>query len=241
MIEHRPFASLGAVSSDWLKARLHFRVGNIGRADHAPLGALHVLNDDEFAPHSGFGLHPHRNVEIVTWVRSGAITHEDDAGNQARLVAGSLQVMSAGAGVHHAERNAEAVPARLFQLWLTPRTMGGAARWAARCCSQASREGKFVTLASADPNDIGAGALPINANARVRLATLRESTRIVYPLPASTVAYLVTDHGAVNVGDVRLEAREGAVIRDESAVSLEANKDTDVLLVELTTGADAID
>ncbi|WP_322072251.1 pirin family protein, partial [Paraburkholderia bannensis] len=115
MIEHRPFLTLGAIKSDWLDARLHFRVGETGRAEHAPLGPLYVWNDDVFAPRSGFGLHAHRNVEIVTWVRSGAITHEDDAGNRARLVADSVQAMSAGATIHHAERNDEDVPARLFR------------------------------------------------------------------------------------------------------------------------------
>ncbi|WP_322072250.1 pirin family protein, partial [Paraburkholderia bannensis] len=114
MIEHRPFLTLGAIKSDWLDARLHFRVGETGRAEHTPLGPLYVWNDDVFAPRSGFGLHAHRNVEIVTWVRSGAITHEDDAGNRARLVADSVQAMSAGATIHHAERNDEDVPARLF-------------------------------------------------------------------------------------------------------------------------------
>ncbi len=87
MIEHRPFLALGAVRNDWLDARLHFRVGDTGRAEHTPRGPLYVWNDDVFAPRSGFGLHAHRNVEIVTWVRSGAITHEDDAGNRARRLA----------------------------------------------------------------------------------------------------------------------------------------------------------
>ncbi|WP_456088852.1 pirin family protein [Paraburkholderia mimosarum] len=114
MFEHRPYLSLGAVRRDWLDTRLHFRLGECGRADHAPLGALYVWNDDAFAPHSGFDLHAHRCVEIVTWVRSGAITYEDDAGNRARLVADSVQTISAGAAIHHTERNQENVPARLF-------------------------------------------------------------------------------------------------------------------------------
>ena len=118
MIGHRPFLSLGAVRRDRCDTRLHFRFDECGRADHAPLGALYVWNDEELAPHSGFELHAHRDVEIVTWVRSGAITYEDDAGNRARLVADSVQAMSAGAAIHHAERNEENVPARLFQIWL---------------------------------------------------------------------------------------------------------------------------
>ncbi|MBN3761453.1 pirin family protein [Burkholderia sp. Ac-20365] len=235
MIEHRPFLSLGAIRRDWLDARLHFRFGETGCAGHAPLGPLHVLNDDEFAPHSGFGLHAHRDVEIVTWVRSGAITHEDDAGNRARLVADSVQVMSAGTAIHHAERNEENAPARLFQIWLHPRTRGGTPRWATRVCSHELREGRFITLASGDPDDMNAGALPINTDARVCIATLREGTRLQHTLPMSGSAYLVVDHGRLDVGHVRLAPRDGIAIRDEARLTLTAHDDTDVVIVELLT------
>ncbi|MBN3723913.1 pirin family protein [Burkholderia sp. Ac-20379] len=232
MIEHRPFDALGAISRDWLSARLHFRHGELGRPEHGPLGPLHVWNDDAFAPHSGFGLHPHRNVEIVTWVRSGAITHEDDAGNRARLVADSVQAMHAGTTIYHAERNADDVPARLFQIWLHPRTPGGAPHWATRHCSPECREGRFVTLASGDPQDVSAGALPIDADARVRIAMLRESTVLQCALTAPGWAYLVTDHGRLDVGPVVLGPRDGAAIRDERQLTLTALDDTDVVIVE---------
>ena len=145
MIQHRPHIARGAVRWDWLNTRAHFRVGQCGRTDPAPIGALYVWNDDEFAPHSGFDPHAHRDVEIVTWVRSGAITYEDDAGNRARLVADSVQVMSAGTAVHHSERNDEDVPARLFQIWPQPRTSGATPRWATRICSRGCREGRSAT------------------------------------------------------------------------------------------------
>jgi quercetin 2,3-dioxygenase len=233
MIEHRPFHSLGAIRRNWLDARLHFRVGETGRPDHIPLGPLHVWNDDEFAPHSGFGLHAHRNVEIITWVRSGAITHEDDAGNRARLVADSVQAISAGATILHAERNDENVPARLFQIWLRPRMQGGIPRWATRVCSQESREGRFVTLASGDPRDVRSGALPINADARVRVATMREGMTIRHELPIPGSAYLVADHGELDVGPVRLASRDGVAVQEERQLNLVAHGDTNVLIVEL--------
>jgi quercetin 2,3-dioxygenase len=233
MIGHRPFLSLGAVRRDRLDTRLHFRFDECGRADHAPLGALYVWNDDEFAPHSGFELHAHRDVEIVTWVRSGAITYEDDAGNRARLVADSVQAISAGAAIHHAERNEENVPARLFQIWLHPRTPGGTPRWATRICSRGCREGRFVTLASGDPDDVRAGALPIHADARVRIATLREGTTVHHVLPTSRMAYLVADHGRVDVGPVRLAPRDGVIVGDETQLTIVARDDTDVVIVEL--------
>jgi hypothetical protein len=233
MIEHRPFHSLGTIKNERLDARLHFRVGGTGRAEHTPLGPLYVWNDDEFAPHSGFGLHVHRSVEIVTWVRSGAITHEDDAGNRARLVAGSVQAMSAGAAIHHAERNEEHVPARVFQIWLRPRTPGGTPRWATRVCSHECREGRFVTLASGDPQDVREGALPINADARVRIATLREGMTIKHALPMPGSAYLVADHGRLGVGSIQLAPRDGVAVRDEAKLDLIARDDTDVVIVEL--------
>ncbi|RZF29278.1 pirin family protein [Paraburkholderia sp. UYCP14C] len=233
MIEHRSFLSLGAIRRNWLDTRMHFRFGDCGRADHGPLGALYVWNDDEFAPHSGFDLHAHRNVEIVTWVRSGAITYEDDAGNRARLVADSMQAMSTGAAIHHAERNEENVPARLFQIWLHPRASGGTPRWTTRICSRGCRDGRFVTLASGDPDDVYAGALSIHADARVRIATLRQGTTVHHVLPGSGVAYLIADHGRLDVGEVRLAPRDGVAVRDESQLTLVARDDTDVVIVEL--------
>ncbi|MXN76124.1 pirin family protein [Burkholderia sp. 4701] len=233
MIEHRPFLALGAIRRGGVDARQHFRMGESGRADHAPLGPLHVWNDVEFAPHSGLGLQAHRDLEIVTWVRSGAITHEDDAGNRARLVAHSVHVMSAGAAIHHAERNEENLPARQFQIWLRPRTPAGTPRCATRVCSPGCREGRFVTLASGDPRDVRAGALPIHADARVRIATLRAGTAMQHILPMPGSAYLVADHGRLDVGSTRLARRDGIAIRNEMRLMLRARDDTDVVIVEL--------
>lgn len=233
MIEHRPFSTLGTLSNDWLEARLHFHHGDVGHPSHVPLGPLVIWNDDEFAPHSGFGLHGHRDIEIVTWIRSGAITHEDDCGNRIRLTAGSVQAMSAGTGVRHSERNAEDEHARVFQIWLRPRAPGGARHWASQSPLSSLREGHFVTLASGDPDDVRSGALAINTDARVRVATLRAGTRFQYALPTLGAAYLVSDQGRLTIGDVQLAPRDGAAVTDESSIWLTAQDDTDAVLVEL--------
>ncbi|KVZ51284.1 pirin [Burkholderia ubonensis] len=233
MMEHRPFLALGAIRRGGVDVRQHFRAGDSGHADYAPLGPLYIWNDVEFARHSGLGLHAHRDVEIVTWVRSGAITHEDDAGNRARLVANSVHVMSVGTAIHHAERNEENVSARQFQIWLRPRTPASTSRWATRVCSPGCREGRFVTLASGDQEDVRAGALPIHADARVRIATLREGTAMQHVLPMPGSAYLVADHGRLDVGPIRLTRRDGIAIRDETQLVLRARDDTDVVIVEL--------
>lgn len=233
MIEHRPFLALGAIRRGYVDVRQHFRAGDAGHADHAPLGPLHTWSDVEFAPHSGLGPRAHRDVEIVTWVRSGAITYEDDTGNRARLVADSVHVMSGGAAIHHAERNEENIPARQFQIWLRPHTPANTPRCATRFCSPGCREGRFVTLASGDPADVRAGALPIHAHARVRIATLREGTAMQHVLPMPGSAYLVADHGQLDVGPISLARRDGIAIRDETRLMLRARDDTDVVIVEL--------
>src|SRR6266851_9026849 len=125
MIELRPFAKLGGADHGWLKAKHHFSFGSHYDPRNMGHGALRVWNDDEIAPHSGFPAHPHANMEIITYVREGAITHQDSLGNKGRTEAGDVQVMSAGSGVRHAEYNRETVPTRLFQIWIVPTRRGG--------------------------------------------------------------------------------------------------------------------
>ena len=131
MIRVRPFNSLGAFRNDWLNARHHFSFGGYRDADRMGFGRLRVWNDDEIAPGAGFDPHPHKDMEIVTYVRTGAITHQDSMGNTGRTGAGDVQVMSAGSGVRHAEYNLEDVPTTLFQIWIEPRSKGGAPSWGA--------------------------------------------------------------------------------------------------------------
>jgi redox-sensitive bicupin YhaK (pirin superfamily) len=231
MIEHRPFADLGSAERGWLKAKLHFAFAGMGNPKHRAIGPLRVWNDDEFSPDSGFPMHPHRDVEIVTYVREGAVTHEDSLGNRGRVSAGDVQVMSTGSGIRHAEFNAEAVPLRLFQIWLDPRLPGGVPRWASRRFPVSERGGRFTVLASGDPAD--AGALSINADARVLGATLRTGETLVHDLRIGRSAYLVAANGQANVNGVQLAARDGAAIYDVDRLTATAAEDTELLLIEV--------
>jgi quercetin 2,3-dioxygenase len=231
MIEHRPFADLAGIEQDWLKARMHFAFAGMGRPEHGPLGALHVWNDDEFAPMSGFPFHPHRNVEIVTYVREGAITHEDSLGNKGRTLAGDVQVMSTGTGIRHAEFNAESTPTRLFQIWLQPRTAGGVPRWDSRRFPRAARSGRLVLLASGDAGD--GDALFINADARVLGAAMESGETIVHDVQHGRRAYLVTTTGGIAINGVQLAPRDGAAIREEARLTIGATDKTEIVLVEV--------
>jgi hypothetical protein len=139
-------------------------------------GPIRVWNDDEIAPNTGFPPHPHSDMEIITYVRTGAITHKDSLGNQGRTEAGDVQVMSAGAGIHHSEYNLEPETTTIFQIWIEPRTRGGAPAWGARPFPKEDRAGRFITLASGLVGDVD--ALPIRSDARVAGATIKAGERV---------------------------------------------------------------
>ena len=230
MIERRPFEQLGGADHAWLNAKHHFSFASYHDPSRMSWGALRVWNDDEIAPGTGFPPHPHSDMEIITYVRDGAITHQDSLGNQGRTEAGDVQVMSAGTGVRHSEWNAEDVTTRIFQIWIEPTRRGEKASWGAKPFPPGERAGRFVILASGFDDD--ADALPIRTDARVVGATLKADESATYPLGVSRRGYLVPARGEVEVNGVRLNARDGAVIAQEGAVTVKALSDAEVVLVD---------
>lgn len=230
MIERRPYGTLGGADHGWLKAKHHFSFANYSDEARMGWGALRVWNDDEIAAGSGFPPHPHADMEIITYVREGAITHEDSLGNKGRTEAGDVQVMSAGSGVRHAEYNAEPDTTRIFQIWIIPDARGGAPSWGARPFPKGDRSGRFVALASGIEGD--GDVLPIRANARVLGATLKAGESADYALDAQRHAYLVSALGSVEVNGVRIDARDGAAIHAESQIRITALTDAEIVLVD---------
>ena len=230
MIERRKFAELGGANHGWLKAKHHFSFAGYHDPSRMNWGALRVWNDDEIAAKSGFPPHPHADMEIITYVREGAITHQDSMGNTGRTEAGDVQVMSAGSGVRHSEYNLENNTTRIFQIWIEPRERGGKPSWGAKPFPKADRSGRFVTLASGRAGDDD--ALPIRADARVMGATIKAGERISLPIDPRRHAYLVPASGAVEVGGVRIEARDGAAIAEVDHVDIVGLEDAEVVLVD---------
>ncbi|WP_342248949.1 pirin family protein [Sphingomonas sp. OTU376] len=230
MIERRPFASLGGANHGWLDAKHHFSFANYYDEDRMGWGPIRVWNDDTIAPGTGFPAHPHANMEIITYVRDGAITHQDSLGNIGRTEAGDVQVMSAGNGVRHSEYNREPGTTRIFQIWIEPKTRNEAPSWGAKPFPKGDRSGQFVTLASGFEGD--ADALPIRTDARVVGATLKAGETAEYPLSASHHAYLVPATGAVEVNGTRIDARDGAAISDETLLRVTAIEDAEIVLVD---------
>ncbi len=231
MLEHRLKADLGGGDYGWLKARHHFMATADGNPAHRSLGALVIWNDDEIAPGTGFPMHGHENMEIVSYVLEGAVSHRDSVGGQGRTEAGDVQAMSAGTGIRHEERNAGSVPLRLFQIWLRPRKNGGRPNWGTRPFPKSDRAGQWVVLASGMPGD--ENALPIRANARVLGATLKAGQSLRQFCSDTRHGYLVPVLGAVSVNGERVEAGDGVAMTQESMLIVEAIDDTEVVLVEV--------
>lgn len=230
MIDVRPFSSLGAANHGWLDAHHHFSFAGYHDPARVHWGNLRVWNDDTIAPKTGFPPHPHRDMEIITYVRKGAITHRDSLGNEGRTEAGDVQVMSAGSGIQHSEYNLEDEETTLFQIWILPDGSGGKPGWGARPFPKQDRSGRFVTLASGIAGD--EDALPIRTNARVVGATIKAGDTVTYPLTEDRHAYLVPATGKVRIDDVEVNARDGAAITGVDAITLTAIEDSEIVLVD---------
>ncbi len=230
MIERRPFDSLGGADHGWLDAKHHFSFAGYHDPKRMGWGSLRVWNDDTIAPNTGFPAHPHADMEIITYVREGAITHQDNQGNQGRTPAGDVQVMSAGSGIVHAEYNLEPTTTRIFQIWILPDRRGEGPSWGAKPFPKGDRAGRFVTLASGFEEDVE--ALPIRTDARVAGATLKAGESAEYELKPGRHAYLVPASGSCDVNGVALEARDGAAIRDVEVIKVTAWEDAELVLVD---------
>ncbi len=230
MIEIRPFAALGHADHGWLDARHHFSFADYRDPARMGWGPIRVWNDDTIAPHTGFDPHPHNDMEIVTFVRSGAITHRDSLGNEGRTEAGDVQVMSAGTGIVHSEHNREDEATTLFQIWIRPGSTGEAPSWGQRAFPRGDRAGRWVIVASGDPERDD--ALPLRTDARVLAATLGAGQVAEYATDPARHCYLVAASGRVRINGVEAGPRDGVAITGESAILLEAIDDAEVVMVD---------
>lgn len=230
MIELRPFDSLGGANHGWLNANHHFSFANYYDPARVHWGDLRVWNDDIIQPGTGFPTHPHSDMEIITYVRKGAISHKDSQGNAGRTGAGDVQVMSAGTGIMHSEYNLEDEPTELFQIWIIPKERGGQPSWGMRPFPKADRAGRFVTLASGFAEDTD--ALKIRTDARVVAATLKAGETAEYRIGKDRKGYLVPATGMIEIDGVRINARDGAAISDLDTIMVTAIEDSEIVLVD---------
>lgn len=233
MITIYPYEKLGHANHGWLDARHHFSFARYWNPERTGFGNLLVINDDRVAPGTGFGTHPHDNMEIITYVRQGAITHKDSMGNLGRTGAGDVQVMSAGTGVFHSEYNMEDEDTRLYQIWIEPNQTNVTPRWETREFPKSTvNQGPLPVLVSGRQEDADKGAAFIHQDAAIYGGRLSAGTSIEQPVKAS--AYILASSGTISVNGKTLKQGDGAEVTGEKTLQLKAESDAEILVIDLT-------
>lgn len=227
MINIYPFRALGSAHSDWLETHYHFSFADYHDPKRMGFGHLRVINDDTIQPGKGFPSHPHRDMEIITYVTQGAITHEDSQGNQGRTEAGDVQVMTAGTGVFHSEYNRESIETKLFQIWIKPRAHGLVPGWKTHRFPDNQSQDSLSLLVSGD----GRAPLTINQDARIFAGNLSQNKSITQHLKGN--AYLVVVAGQLEIDGMILTKGDGAEITDVDTITLHARAESKLLLIEI--------
>lgn len=225
------FDDLGHFKNDWLNARYHFSFSEYHNPDRMGFGPLRVINDDIVRAGAGFSLHPHRNMEIITYVRKGTIIHTDSLGNEGRTSAGDVQVMTAGRGIAHAEKSDPAQDTQLFQIWIHPRETGLEPRWDQRAFPKEPVTDRLNLLVSGRKGDVGAGALMIHQDAAIYGGRLLAGAALTHTLNGP--AYVVLSDGQVTINGTAMKAGDGAELRNETAIAIVADTDAEILVIEL--------
>jgi redox-sensitive bicupin YhaK (pirin superfamily) len=231
MIEIRKSQDRGHFNHGWLDTFHTFSFGDYRDPRHMHFRSLRVMNEDRVAAGQGFGMHPHRDMEIVTYVLEGALEHRDSMGNGEVLRPGELQRMTAGTGIMHSEFNpSPSEPVHLYQIWLFPETKGLAPSYEQKAFPDEEKHNRWRLVASRDARD---ESLTIHQDAELHLARLDPGRSLDYSLRPGRHAWLQTLRGAVTLNSVPLDAGDGAAISEESALSIGANDGAEVLLFDL--------
>ncbi|PCJ23370.1 MAG: hypothetical protein COA96_11985 [SAR86 cluster bacterium] len=227
MITHYPYANLGHADHGWLDARHHFNFANYQDPERQRFGVLRVINDDVIKAGAGFDTHPHKNMEIITYVRKGAITHRDSNGNVGRTVAGDVQVMSAGTGVFHSEFNLESEDTNIFQIWIEPNQQEVKPRWDSFEFPKEPTADSLMLLVSGDGN----APLSIYQDAFIYAGYLTEGTQLTHEIKHQ--AYVLVSEGSLELEGRLLNKGDGLEVADLSSINLKALSNTRVLVIDV--------
>ena len=230
MISKISYNQLGGADHGWLQAKHHFSFASYHNPKRMHFGPMRVINDDIIAPHKGFAAHPHDNMEIITYVRKGAITHKDDMGNEGRTKAGDVQVMSAGTGVVHSEFNLEDEETILYQIWMFPNKKNVKPRWDAKEFPKEPVTDKLKALVTGF-NDPDSDSLKIYQDATIFAGRMNKGTVIKQKIEQQ--AYVLCSYGKLCLNDTELSRGDGAEIVNLQEISITAQEDCEVLLIDL--------
>lgn len=228
---HYPYESLGKGDHGWLHSHFHFSFADYYNPKRMHFGVLRVINDDVIAAHSGFDTHPHRDMEIITYVRKGAITHQDSMGNLGVTAAGDVQVMSAGTGILHSEHNKGDEVTVLYQIWIMPNQKGVKPRWDQRQFPKDPVTGTLPLLVSGRAEDQQGDVLFIHQDAAIYGGRLQQGTVIEHPICQQ--AYILVADGEVLINNEVLKAGDGVEVTDVTSVTLTSLTDCEIVVIDV--------
>jgi redox-sensitive bicupin YhaK (pirin superfamily) len=231
MLTLRKSSERGTVKFDWLDSRHSFSFGDYYDPHHMGFGPLRVINEDIIAAGGGFPLHPHRDMEIVTYVLDGALEHQDSLGNKGVIRPGEIQRMSAGTGIVHAEFNASRErECRLLQIWILPSKAGLEPSYEQKNIDPAALKNSLLRIASPNPR---ASEVRIVQDAEIWAAKLDADVEVAHPLQAGRRLWLHVACGTVEIGNRNLETGDAAAISDEDAIAIRSREPSELLLFDL--------
>jgi hypothetical protein len=229
MMRRIPFNTLYTAEHGWLKSRFHFSFAEYQNPDNVHFGVLRVMNDDVIAPGRGFGMHPHEDMEIVTYVISGELTHEDSMGHRETIGRGDVQYMSAGTGIMHAETNEGTIPVHLIQTWILPREKYLKPRYGSVRFLEAERDNRWLHFAGPDGADT---PVQLHQDANLYAAELKRGKILTFEPGAHRQLYLKVMEGEVNLNGVEFGPGDAAEAADET-LSISATAYAHLLLIEM--------
>lgn len=231
MIEIRPSAERGTFKNAWLNAKYSFSFNNYYDPRRMGYRALRVINEDRFGGGQGFGMHPHDNMEILTWVNSGALAHRDSTGGEGQIGPGELQAMSAGSGLMHSEFNAsQTEPVHLFQIWIQPDRQGVQPGYSQKTFDREARRNRLQLVASLAGDE---GSLKIEADAKMYALILEAGQTVKLPVQPGRGVWVQVAEGALTLNGQALATGDGAAIDNEQELVFTAQADTELIAFDL--------
>ncbi|MFV0481405.1 MAG: pirin family protein [Campylobacteraceae bacterium] len=230
MIKRVDFNGLFKSKHGWLNSSFHFSFAEYYRKDNVHFGALRVMNDDNIAPHTGFDTHPHKDMEIFTYILSGKLTHQDSMGNKETLGRGDVQYMSAGTGVYHSEKNENDENLRLIQTWILPDVYNHTPDYGSKRYTKEDRSNKWLHILSGKDKN----AIHINQDIEVLVSELDSEKTLIYKFEDDRQIYLKVMEGMVSVNGEKLFFGDACEIMDESEIVIKAEENSHLMLIDLS-------
>lgn len=231
MIRIQKFQNLGGMKLNWLDAHYHFSFFQYHNPDRMNFGKLRVINDDIVKANSGFDTHHHENMEIITYVRQGAITHKDSQGNEGVTQAGDLQVMSAGTGIDHSEFNLQNEDATMYQIWIEPREDGLEPKWDKEEFPKSIYENELPLLVSGRKEDDKKDILHINQDASIYGGKIKEGAKIKHEIKGQI--YILVSDGEIEINGQKINKGDGCEVVDEENIEILAIEKSEILIIDV--------